>query len=113
MPYAVVILTTDRVDDTPPQVTQARALMVQHFGREPDVAASEWVPAASEDGQAPASAWWLATKFDDTQLTLAQQLLPHFPGSRIAVYDLDTNPLHPWTVLTDMNLQPLTAANTP
>jgi hypothetical protein len=108
MPYTVAILRTDRVSGTPPQVTAVRELLVTHFGREPEVAAQEFVPAASPDGQLPACAWWLATLFAEDKLALAQQIALQFPGSRVEPYDQDAEPLKPWAVLTEMGLQPLT-----
>lgn len=107
MPYAVAILVTDRVSGTPPQVTAVRDLMVEHFDRDPAAAALEFVPAASEDGQEPASSWWLATFFEDDKLALAQQIAKQFPGSRVETYDLETEPLKPWELLTEMGLKPL------
>lgn len=108
MPYTVAILMTDRVSGTPPQVTAVRELLVTHFGREPEVAAQEFVPAASPDGQLPASAWWLATLFAEDKLALAQQIAAQYPGSRVEPYDQDAEPQKPWEVLTAMGLQPLT-----
>jgi hypothetical protein len=107
MPYTVAILMTDRVSGTPPQVTAVRELLVTHFGREPEVAAQEFVPAASPDGQLPASAWWLATLFAEDKLALAQQIAQQFPGSRVEAYDQDTEPLKPWEILKEMGMQPL------
>lgn len=112
MPYTVAILKTDRVTGTPPQVSAVRELLVTHFGREPEVAAQEFVPAASPDGQLPASAWWLATLFAEDKLALAQQIALQFPGSRVEPYDQDTEPLKPWEILSEMGLQPYTP-NTP
>jgi hypothetical protein len=107
MPYTVAILQTDRVTGTPPQVTAVRELLVQHFDREPEVAAQEFVPAGSPDGQLPASVWWLATLFAEDKLALAQQIALQFPGSRVEPYDQDTEPLRPWAVLAEMGVQPL------
>jgi len=107
MPYAVAILKTTRTEGTPPEVTAVRELLVTHFDRDPETAAQEFVPAASEDGKAPASAWWLASLFTDENLLLAQQIALKFPGSRVEAYDLDTEPLKPWDILAEMGLQPL------
>ena len=107
MPYAVAILKTDRVDGTPPQVTAVRALLPEHFDRTPEVAAQEFVPAGSPDGNLPASAWWLATLFTPETFATAQALAQQFPGSRVEAYDLDTEPLKPWEILAEMGLQPL------
>lgn len=107
MPYAVCILKTDRVSGTPPQVVAVRNLLTSHFDRSPEVAAQEFVPAGSEDGKAPPSAWWLATLLTDETFALAQQIAQQFPGSRVEAYDLDTEPLKPWDILAEMGLQPL------
>jgi len=71
------------------------------------VAAQEFVPAGSPDGNGPPSAWWLATLFTDETFALAQQIAQQFPGSRVEAYDLDSEPLRPWEILAEMGMQPL------
>lgn len=113
MPYAVVILPTDRVDGTPPQVSAVRELLPKHFDISAEVAAQEFVPAGSPNGQQPPSAWWLATLFSDEAFATAQQISTQFPGSLVELWNQDTEPLKPWEILADMGLQTIHEGNVP
>jgi hypothetical protein len=103
MPYAVVIIAADRLES-------ARALAEGEFGLPTDVAAQEFVPAGSPTGSLPATHYWLATKFTDESFAKLKQLEALVGWARTEAYNLDTEPLKPWAVLAEMDLQPLTHA---
>lgn len=106
MPYAVVIVPSEHV-------ASARAIAESAFDLPAEVAANEFVPAGSPTGALPATHYWLATKFSDVQFAELQQLAAAVGWGRVEAYSLDTEPLKPWDVLAEMNLQPLTTDTVP
>lgn len=106
MTYALVICPAEFVP-------QARVCIESEFGFPADVAAQEFVPAASADGKEPATHFWLATRFTPEELAKAQTLAAQVPGARVESYDLDADPLRPWAVLAEMKLIPLTFDQSP
>lgn len=100
MPYAVVIIQATHLES-------ARALAEGEFGLPADVAAQEFVPAGSPTGALPATHWWLATRFTDESYAKLLQLETIVSWANVEAYDLDTEPLKPWEILSQMGLQPL------
>lgn len=100
MPYALVIIEAAHV-------ASARALAEGEFGLPAEVADKEFVPAASADGNLPASHWWLATKFSDEGFAKLKQLEAVVGWAHCEAYDLGNDPLRPWAILAELGLQPL------
>lgn len=100
MPYGLVIVPAEHV-------VSARAIAESAFDLPAEVAAKEFVPAGSPTGAEPATHYWIATKFGDSQWVELQQLASTIGWGHVEAYDLDTEPLKPWDILAAMGLQPL------
>lgn len=100
MPYGLVIVPTEHVPS-------ARAIAESAFDLPAEVAEKQFVPAGSPTGDKPATYWWLATKFSDSQWLELQQLVITIGWGRIEAYDIDIEPLKPWVILAEMGLKPL------
>lgn len=103
MPYAVVTIQAAHLES-------ARALAEGEFGLPANVAAQEFVPAGSPTGALPATHWWLATRFTDESYAKLLQLEASVSWANVEAYDLDTEPLKPWEMLSEMGLLPLAAS---
>ena len=102
MPYAVVIIPAAHVPS-------ARALEEVEFELAPEVAAREFVPAASPTGTGEATHYWLATSFTAASYDKLKQLEASIGWGRVEAYSLDTDPLRPWALLSEMQLIPTAA----
>ena len=102
MSYVLVIIEASHVES-------ARALAEGEFGLSAEVAGKEFVPAASADAKAPATHWWLATRFPDEAFERLTQLESVVGWAHVEAYDPDTEPLRPWVILEERGLKPIGA----
>ena len=87
------------------EVSAARAAAAGMFGEH---ALPEFVPAGSPTGGLPATHWWLAGVFTESQADAVDGLKGAFPLAHVESYDLMVNPGRTAALLEELGLKPLT-----
>lgn len=92
------------------EVSAARAATAVVFGEH---ALTEFVPAGSPTGGLPATHWWLAGVFTESQTDAVDGLKGAFPLAHVESYDAISHPSRPLELLAEMGLQRLTPVLNP
>jgi len=78
-----------------------------------DVALTEFVPAGSPTGEAPATHYWLAGPFNAGDAAKVTALQTSFPTAHVESYDFATAPGRPFALLAEMGLKTMKPKESP
>lgn len=78
-----------------------------------DVALTEFVPAGSSTGDAPATHYWLAGPFNAFDAAKVADLQTSFPTAHVESYDFATAPGRPFALLAEMGLKTMKPKEAP